>query len=202
MDQEAFIEEVNKKSNTFFLESRFYLDKTGYNSYKLSGDSMSEAINFKKNINEKVNVLSWFKDFWLYVEVKFVQENTFISLSVFQGNTATVEKSQLFRAEWDDYNNPEEKHPQPHWHITSSHALEVVARDYAEIATEDDFLSSLDEEKTKVIDVSRMHFAMNGNWQNNDSHVHNISEHQKLSKWFIGLLDHLKHQLDYAYRKT
>lgn len=31
----------------------------------------------------------------------------------------------MFRAEWDDYNNDQEIHPQPHWHFTAGLLLQI-----------------------------------------------------------------------------
>ena len=43
-----------------------------------------------------------------------------ITLSVFQGEETDKSKNQLFCAEWDDYENGDMKHPQPHWHFLSN----------------------------------------------------------------------------------
>jgi hypothetical protein len=154
---------------------------------------------------EYVNVVHWFNVFWLFLEIKFELGSTskkrkietfpHISLSVFQGKE-TEEKQQLFRAEWDDYNNSEEKHPQPHWHITSNQAIEKTLKEYANDFEEYDFISLLEQEKEKIIDVKRIHFAMNGNWHNNGCHTHKIDNEQQIVKWLQGVLSHLRTELE------
>jgi hypothetical protein len=160
------------------------------------------AIKKKK----KVNVLRWFKKFWLFLEITFETElkingnktepqiNTKISLSVFQGDDSDIRKCQLFRAEWDDYNS-EEKHSQPHWHITSSQALEKTLEEYADVFDEPEFLKEFEKEKEKVFDVKKIHFTMNGNWQNKGKHVHKIENEQQVVKWLQGMLNYLETEL-------
>jgi hypothetical protein len=106
------------------------------------------------------------------------------------------EKQQLFRAEWDSYSNPEEKHPQPHWHITSSQAIEKTLREYANDFEQYDFASLLEAEKGKIIDVKRIHFAMNGNWHSDGCHIHNLNNEQQMVKWLQGVLSHLRTELE------
>jgi hypothetical protein len=122
-----------------------------------------------------------------------------ISLSVFQGKENDSIKHQLFRAEWADYNNDEEKHPQPHWHITANQAIEKIFEDFASEVDDRDFVSLLKEEKSRVIDVNQIHFAMNGNWMTiNGSDVHPLNSEDQIIDWFRGLLTHIRKQLEYV----
>ena len=75
------------------------------NSFFFRIEGTSFALNRNKNNPEKVKVLQWFDDFWLLIEIRFIENNTLISMSIFQGNEMDEIKNQLFRAEWDDYNN-------------------------------------------------------------------------------------------------
>jgi hypothetical protein len=78
-------------------------------TYVINGENISHAVNHKKHNNQTINVLKWFYNFWLYVEIRFVLNsnrsknkksipNIFFSLSVFQGKVSDENKAQLFRA--------------------------------------------------------------------------------------------------------
>ena len=194
----SLINTINNSCNIFFTGSTFILNNTNLGKFKISGNNTSKARNNYKNESEEINVIKWFEDFWFYLEINFQKHNTFISLSVFQGKANDPIKHQLFRAEWDDYNNSEEKHPQPHWHITANQVIEKTFKELAE-STEnaDTFIGLLEEEKSKIIDVNKIHFAMNGNWINNETHVHLLNNEDKIVRWFQGLLSHIKEQLEY-----
>jgi hypothetical protein len=197
LNNSKLISEINKHCGILFTESTFILSPSSTNRFRITGNNISKAINNYNNSYEEINVIKWFDDFWIYINIKFENHNTFISLSVFQGLENDNKKNQLFRAEWDDYNNPEEKHPQPHWHITSNQAIENTFDEYANSFQEEGFLETLKEEKSKIIDVNKIHFAMNGNWINNEKEVHSLNDEVKIVKWFQGLLSHIKIQLEY-----
>ena len=166
-------------------------------------DGTSYAVNNKE---EQTKVLNWFDDFWLFLEIKFrlpqnkavKNKNTEvnISLSVFHGKDTDNKKHQLLRAEWDDYDNPDEKYAQPHWHITSNQTTENIFIEYTNEFDNQDFLPEFDDEKPKMIDVKRIHFAMNGDWQNNGKHVHRIENEQQVVSWLQGMLNHLRAELE------
>ena len=59
-----------------------------------------------------------------------------------------------------------------------------------------DFISLLEKEKQKLFDVNKIHFAMNGNWQNNETHIHKITDEQQIVKWFQGILRHIRTELE------
>ncbi len=192
------ISEINKHCKILFSESTFILNPSSINRFKITGDYTSKAINNYNNIQEEINVIKWFDDFWIYIIIKFENENTFISISVFQGLENDERKNQLFRAEWDDYNNLDENHPQPHWHITSNQAIENTFNEYANVFKEEGFLDTLNDEKSKIIDINKIHFAMNGNWTNDEKEIHSLNSESKIVKWFVGLLSHIKAQLIYV----
>jgi hypothetical protein len=102
----------------------------------------------------------------------------------------------LFRAEWDDYNNPNEQHAQPHWHITSNQAMENTFLRYADSFDKQDFLQLLETEKQSVFDVKTIHFAMNGDWYNKETHIHRLEDEQQIATWLQGLLAHLRTELE------
>ena len=198
IDKNNLIEEINRTCRIFFVDSTFILHPNSVNRFKISGSNSSKAINNNKNSREEINVIKWFDNFWAYLDIRFENNNTFISLSIFQGEENDIVKNQLFRAEWDDYNSFDERHPQPHWHITSNQAIENTFKEYAEIDENDGFVATLNEEKSKIIDVNKIHFAMNGNWANNENHIHSISDNDKIINWFQGLFSHLKEELKYV----
>ena len=213
INKQSLIDGINKGCNLLF-DSTFHLQQNQYNSFSISGNITSKALNSYKNERQEVNVIKWFDIFWIYLEVSFAETfepisrtnkrrikktNTFISLSVFQGEQADSVKNQLFRAEWDDYNNEEEKHPQPHWHITSNQALENTFKELIEEDNEEGFAALiLNEEKSKIVEINNIHFAMNGNWINNATHIQSINDVNKIVKWFQGLFPHLREQLEYV----
>jgi len=163
---------------------------------------MSFAINRHKNYASEVNVLHWFDDFWLFIEMQILNRRKSISISIFQGEQNDKAKCQLLRAEWDDYGNTGESHAQPHWHITSNQAIEETFKKYAEITDDGGFIDTLKAEKSKVIDINRIHFAMNGNWQNNETHIHKIDDETKIVNWLKGVLTHLKNELTYSKKRS
>jgi len=193
------------------ISKEFYLRKiknTQNNKFCYILDGISCAVNWLGISSEEVKVLYWFDDFWLYFAIEFeaknkkegrktITETTLkISLSVFQGENSDNEKYQLFRAEWDDYNDPNASHAQPHWHITSSQAIENSINKYTETFEQQDFINLLESEKQKVFDVTKIHFAMNGNWHNENSHIHKIENEQQIVNWVQGVLHHLRTELN------
>ncbi|WP_417861482.1 hypothetical protein [Winogradskyella sediminis] len=209
IDPEKLIESINKRCKNLFVNSIKLRPATGHHNitiYRIEGSS--NALNRFEEPFNAVKVLNAFGDFWIYIQVKFISNEIFrdrkrvkeihtnISISVFQGKEEDDEKHQLFRAEWDDFNNPDEVHSQPHWHITSSQALEKTFSEYSDNFDDGSFLSLLESEKNQVFDVKTIHFAMNGNWQNNDSHIHKILDEGKIVEWFIGVLMHIRTELE------
>jgi hypothetical protein len=209
IDPQKLIDTINSSCKPLLGQS-FALTKKrqGNNFFLYRINGTSDALNKFDNPADIVKVLKWFNDFWVFLEIKFtIEEKKVInkrtneiyvcfSLSIFQGENSDNKKYQLFRAEWDDYNNTEEKHSQPHWHITSNQALEKTIEEYADIFDNRYLISLLDEERNKVFDVKRIHFAMNGNWQNDETHIHKMENEQQIAKWLQGMLNHLRIELD------
>ncbi len=180
------------------------------NSFVAKSDFMSSAINNRKNDAQKVNVINCFDDLWLFIEVKFIPKidkkeiipNIFFTLSVFQGEISNERKLQLFRAEWNNYDELNEKHPQPHWHIYTQREELTVENFDEEIRQETNLFNEfLESDKNKIINTDRFHFAMNGQWSDNKTDVHSISVESDLINWFRGLLNHLKKELEYVKEK-
>lgn len=173
-----------------------YSDKL--NVFKIQGTS--EAINFRRNGHqEKIKVLHWFNDFFIYLEVRFLNSylHKLISVSIFQGKENDFKKNQLFRAEWDDYTIENESRPQPHWHITRDNAIYHNFSDLTNFQNENEKVGFkfFEEVQTEVFDTKNIHFAMASNWQNRISPVHKIDDAGKVVLWIEGLLEHIKYEL-------
>ena len=203
----GIVEKINKECQALFVENFKIVPFTGHHNifvFRIEGSSY--ALN--RFDSEPVKVLRWFGKFWLFIEIKFIVEksktgnklnketHTNISLSIYEGEDYDEHKIQLFRAEWDDMNNPSERHPQPHWHITSSQAIEKTFEEYSNNFDNGDFISLLEEHKSKLFDVKKIHFSMNGNWQNNQTHVHGIDNSEKVANWIKGLFSHIRVELE------
>jgi len=201
------ISAINKATQPFILDggTSFSLIKHTTRTLRLRmSDNTSTAYNSYGNDGESVNVIKWFANFWLFVEIQFLNpKGTLISLSVFEGEETDTIKTQLFRAEWDDYEDGSKSHPQPHWHFLTNKLVENNAKEFAELLAEETetFAAFLDEEIGKVIDLSKFHFAMNGDWIKSKKHVHPIDDENVLANWFGGLLGYLKNELEFMSNK-
>ncbi|OFX17802.1 MAG: hypothetical protein A2033_18530 [Bacteroidetes bacterium GWA2_31_9] len=134
-----------------------------------------------------------------YLKIKNQYYNVIVSISVFQGGYEANEKKQLFRAEWDNFDN-NKIHPQPHWHVYPeenqiSEVNEIIDFDIEE---KDDFLEDVSLQK---IDFKRIHFAMNGQWAQNGEHIHKINDSKIIVNWLVGTLRHIKEQLEMTKRQ-
>ena len=205
----SIITEICNVSKNYFPDSSFHLTpiniiQNKFYKYYSTGSDSSKAINNKKNTLEEINVVKWFDDFWIYMVITFNQAdkktiNTFFTLSVFEGSSQDNIKNQLFRAEWDTYND-NRFHPQPHWHFYSNGRLENLVKEFSELLTEEEtgFIDLINEEKFKGIDINKMHFAMSAHWDKENGHIHGITDGNELLNWYKGLMSHIKFQLEYA----
>lgn len=196
------ISKINEVFNFYIADSGFKLSEKKLNLFVSESNNMSKAINNKRNDRIEISVCHWFKEFWYYFEISFQEENIFLSLSIFQGKTSDERKTQLFRAEWDNYND-NVIHPQPHWHIYP-HKYNSQTHDDFEtfigFSSEPGFLAQIGEShQSKVVDISSFHFAINGNWYVGNNHINkcNLNEVDELGNWISGIIAHIKGQLDY-----
>lgn len=207
IDLNKLTKELNKKSG-FYFDGFFNLKEVKKTSKMIAyrNEGTSSALNRFDIPYEEVKVLKWFKNYWTFLEIKGIniineitnkiENHISISLCVFQGEDSDKEKYQLFRAEWDDFNNESEIHSQPHWHITSNQALEKTFTSYAIDFDKKDFIDLLESEKQRIFDVKDIHFAMNGNWSNSETNIHKIDNEEKVLKWWFGVLNHIRTELD------
>lgn len=135
--------------------------------------------------------------------IKFEEDffQTSVTLSVFQGDDDDTKKTQLFRAEWDSFAD-NKIHPQPHWHVFPFKYDYKTTEDfetYMELYKEQDFEDFIRSENNKLADISKFHFAMNGQWtmNNGKTHIHLIESDESLTNWIAGVLSHIKDQLEY-----
>jgi hypothetical protein len=199
------IKELAKIGRDYF-ENSFHF-KSEANLFIAKSSNTSRAINKRKNSQSEVKVINWFDDLWTYIEIKYIPQmkgkntipNIFFSLSVFQGQASDDTKLQLLRAEWDNYDEPSNKHPQPHWHVYSMKDF-FISDNFKEVvkSEENPFNQFIQDNSNKTIDTDRLHFAMNGQWSDNKTDIHTISAESDLVNWFKGLLNHLKSELKYV----
>ena len=162
----------------------------------------------------EVDVYNWFGCYYLYVEVKFIFEQKVpyrkklpkvvvsqcsISISVFK--LLNEKFVQLFRAEWDDFDDNQSSHPQPHWHITSDISVANTFDEYAREFGEDGFMNILNSEKEQISSLNKFHFTMKGKWDEDMTHTMSIESSEQVSNWFAGLLKSIKTELEYIDKK-
>ena len=105
-----------------------------------------------------------------------------------------------FRAEWDNYGTKQGTHPQPHWQF---YQFEEYSQKLDELREDNQFSVEEEEEKGFLeslkndFDFKKFHFAMSGNWMNNETHVHSLDSEEKIIRWLQGLLSYLKEQLEW-----
>jgi hypothetical protein len=190
------------------MGNSFCINRNKHKSFSYIIEGTSFALNRFPNDLREVKVFNWIHNFWLFLEIKYKTEtkktdkridpqiDIIISLSVFQGEDSEKEKTQLFRAEWDNYSHSDKKKAQPHWHITSSQAIENIFIKHAGDLEQQSFLQLLKSEKQKVIDVKNIHFAMNADWQNKGTHWHKMDDEQQIVRWLQGMLNYLRAELE------
>ena len=209
INQGEVIKGINKALVPFFMKGEggiIALQKTKQNfTFRLrNSEYSSQAYNDYGNEVELVDVIKWFNNFWLFIEVRFNNsEGVFITLSVFQGDELEAAKTQLFRAEWDDYNNENPKHAQPHWHFLPFQTDNTsLGSSFLDFTSDTSNIRSEVSKQRKVINLNKFHFAMNGDWANTQKHIHQIKTEKVLENWFGGILAHIKTELEYVSKKA
>lgn len=209
LDIKNVIKAVNKTLKPFFIKNEggfFSLSYYSPNLLRLKASEYScKAFDKYGNDVRELDVVKWFSDYWLFIEIKFHHPHSILlTVSVFQGKEFDKIKKQLFRAEWDDYGDDKTYHPQPHWHFLEDKSFKSSVNTFSEIASEDakdTFKDFMEEDNNKSIDLSKFHFAMNGDWYNTSVHVHPVNNVDRLAQWFGGLLAYLKTELEYIDKR-
>jgi len=190
-----------------FEDSTFCLKSETMSLFVISGDIMSKGINNFREGRKQVNVLKWFEEFWIYMETSFVLidkafPRIFVSISVFQGKSEDEHKTQLFRAEWDSYEN-NKHHAQPHWHLYPHKYHYRVYEDFEAFndMKNEGFETLIKDDFKKIIDIRRIHFAMNAEWAKNLGAIHPLADIDILKNWLQGLFSDIKFQIRHAMRE-
>lgn len=205
-DKRRLVEKLHEALNEI-ISKQLVTEDFGYVRFERRGDVIisqgtREALNRSDTVKTYVTATHWFDDFWFYVNVSVrkgsdgLSEVPFVSISFFQDINGDLK--QLFRAEWDNYN--ELTHPQPHWHITSNGEESFDDLKKQEALDEDNPFAELVEEGKKL-DLPTMHFAMAGNWHEGKrvEMISSYTEAQQMANWMNNLFDHVRVELTYAY---
>lgn len=220
---ESFILELERITHFNFRRSG--------GTFFVSSDDMADAKDFHGDNPQHVKVIHWFDDFWLYIKVSLgkieiisqsnedkkkerawhedhslkINSDFFtivFTLSVFQGARSDSSKAQLFRAEWDNYEQVVE-HPQPHWQIypykyDQAAGLQSAADFNAligELRVGDSFEQSLTSDHYPFLPIQQFHFAMHGDWAMNNTHHHRILNVSSLGNWLNGMKSCIENQI-------
>jgi hypothetical protein len=76
-----------------------------------------------------------------------------------------------------------------------------IVKEFSEIIEKEQsgFVKLINDEKSKNINIDKMHFAMSAVWDKNiGGHIHAINDDEKLISWYKGLMSHIKNQLEYV----
>lgn len=208
----SLITELNRQCKLIIGNCQLISYNNDYNCIIYHNDGTQKAINRLEHVTDKeVNVVHWFSDYYLYIEVKFIfgydpdkkKKKTRIitqcSISISTFKIFSGEIIQLFRAEWDDYNNEQNIHPQPHWHITADASIANTFQDYISTVENKGLMPAIDSQKEKLTSLRKFHFAMKEKWDENGSHFTALDSDQQISSWFCGLLKSIKTELLYVY---
>ena len=109
----------------------------------------------------------------------------------------------MFRADWDNYDELSDHHPQPHWHFHSyKYPTEIPEnfKELIEVKKSGDSFKNFLTQNADIIDIKKFHFAMNGQWSANKPDVHKIQTYNQLTNWFSGILNHIRKELLNIYR--
>ncbi|HEV8286850.1 MAG TPA: hypothetical protein VGQ09_21220 [Chitinophagaceae bacterium] len=86
----------------------------------------------------------------------------------------------LFRAEWDNKEENEFEHPQPHWHfhpqieylVEGTYLDNATFKTYLDLINKEGFEKELSEKTlNKPNNISSFHFAMSSRWQDKKSAI-------------------------------
>lgn len=124
-----------------------------------------------------------------------------ISVRVFRGLYYDPNKIELFRAEWDIYQEGKDTHSQPHWHFLTGQKNNIN-------------FNFLENENDKILDfevnrksennnfnldaISKIHFAMSSNWFINGSQSIIVKDLKNYTIcWLRGLITYIIDEIKY-----
>lgn len=205
----TLIDKIQKTFKDYFDEG-LYFHSESYNVFVNDG-SVYAKHKFDIPI-EEVKVKHWFDDIWFFIKISFMSDKEnkklipFISISFFQ-ETGNDQKDQMFRAEWDNYLDCNtKKHPQPHWHITSTLAVEKSIEDLINENDENDpaniFAELIMNEKKDLLNIPAFHFAMGGDWIKDGNMITKLSDDDQIVLWMKYLFQHVRYEIEYIKREV
>lgn len=212
-DVDLIIRDLNRRLGGI-VDTGFALDKVSESNvsrvFQTHGND--RALNrLEDGTTGEVSVYNWFGEYYIFIEIKIRyglhvpqgkrkardrMEQLSVSISVFKKISDFI--VQIFRAEWDDYAEPTSIHPQPHWHFTADTALSRTFAEYAQRCGVEGFMQIIEPKKEDISELKEMHFAMNGQWAKQQSHMHKIESNSDLINWIGGVLDTIRKEIDYS----
>jgi hypothetical protein len=204
MDPQELISGLNRVARIHFNDETISLYAKDFLNYYFVSSNNSLALNRHNSDTDQIKASKFVDDIWVYIVIRFKYfkkaEIQSFSLSAFKGIREDNFKEQIFRAEWDNFQD-ELSHPQPHWHFYSNADIEYLKKQFSEITneTQKGFLSELAEESNnKMIYYPKLHFAMGSQWQHQKGHKILFEDGDSFIDWFDGLLEHLKTEIVYS----
>lgn len=210
---DSFIRDLNRRLRGF-VGIDFVLNEVDYGqtSRIFQTYGKDSALNrLEDGTNKQVMVYNWFGVYYIFMEIKIIygvhvpqgkkkirgrMEQISVSISIFKKISDFI--IQIFRAEWDDYAEPTAGHPQPHWHFTADTALSRTFTEYAQSFGDNGFMQIIAPKKDDISELKEMHFAMNGQWAKQQTHIHMIESDSDLINWIGGVLDMIRGEIGYA----
>lgn len=195
--KKSLIDRIRQEIGSVFFNGTLLLKNEGP---VIETEGCARAINDFDDFPPKyVTVTPWLNDkFAVYIKIKKMLSSTsplyFASICFFakQGGD---QYDQLFRAEWDSYQDGV-SHPQPHWHITTTKPIE---RRFKDLETDGDlggFAKLMEDEQRKSLNVPKMHFAMS--WKSyNFVENSQLNSEDLLIDWLTFLFGHVRTELTY-----
>lgn len=163
-------------------------------------DGCEKAINDFDDFPPKyVTVTPWLDNkFAVYIKIEKKQTSTYplyFASVCFFAKQGGDQYDQLFRAEWDSYQD-DVNHPQPHWHITTTKPIERKFKDLEADEDLGEFAKLIEDDQKKSLKVPKMHFAMS--WENcKNVGAPLLKSEDLLINWLKFLFDHVRKELTY-----
>ena len=176
--------------------------------YLLKGGNGSKTIDAENSLEHWVIpiLLSSDDKYWLGASLTFVSELAQyrldgVSIRVFKGLTGDLNKTPLFRAEWDVNKTTRTDHAQPHWHVynaTATITAETAFEGDISGKAPEEFNQTTDKEEEEIWTSSnKFHFAMSSTWHIDSNHRIELSSEEYLLRWIDGSISYIQRQLAY-----
>ena len=181
--------QIVSADNLVFIPRGTYIESQGTRN----------ALNRMGSVPAYVKATHWFDSFWFYINIKILKDGDnatelpFASVSFLEEQDTDIK--QLFRADWDNYQQNE--HPQPHWHLYSLEDRQSFESLESDDVFDDDNPFAELEGELDAVDIPKMHFAMAGNWDEGDrtDMIKRFKTEEILAQWLNRLFDHVRREL-------